>query len=509
MAYELQVEDVTTIRRRLHFTVAPDYIRRELDTAFRDLKRRVRLPGFRAGKVPRNLLEARFGRQIKGEVAGRLIERFYGQAAADLPVAGQPSLEDSSELVKGSDFTFTVEVDVRPEVEIIGYKGVEVAYPVQTISEEQVERSIETRLATRKRIVEIEDGEYAIADGDFVITQLTLTSGEEGEDDIADPGTRITVGSERYYPGVDALLVGLSTGDTAEGEVTIGEDSALENLAGRTFQASAEVLSIQSEQVPELDDEVAADLGFPDGVEQMRLEIRQQLEEVANDAGLNQARVTLLQKIVETNTFEVPEAMIEEQLEALIEELKVRRAYAGEDPRKISFTEGELADLRQRATFAAKASVAIASVSSTEEISVADEDVTAKIDEIASQRGQTSQAIRGYLEREGAVEVLRERIQEEKTMEWLLAQASLAPFDPAAQPPLDPAAQATDDAVQAEPTTDEAEPATADEPEAVETEAAEPAAADATDAAVTEAAVTEAAVTEAAETEAAETEAAE
>ena len=117
--------------------------------------------------------------------------------------------------------------------------------------------------------------------------------------------------------------------------------------------------------------------------------------------------------------------MVEEQLQALIEELRVRRAYDGTDPRSIKFSDSEIDDLRKRATFAAKASCILAAVSRQEKIDVGDADLDAKIAEIASMRGQAVEAIRGYLEREGAFDVLRDRILEEKTLEWLLENADL------------------------------------------------------------------------------------
>ena len=129
--------------------------------------------------------------------------------------------------------------------------------------------------------------------------------------------------------------------------------------------------------------------------------------------------------LVDKNEFDVPDGMVEEQLQALVEELRVRRAYGGQDPRSIRFSDAEMEDLRRRARFAAKASCILAAVSRQEDIIVSDVDIDARIEEIAGMRGQTTSAIRGYLEREGATGVLRERLLEEKTLEWLLENAEL------------------------------------------------------------------------------------
>jgi trigger factor len=216
------------------------------------------------------------------------------------------------------------------------------------------------------------------------------------------------------------------------------------------------VQAIQANQIPELDDELATELGYEGGADAMRAAIRMEIESAVQDEGRTQARVALLQKLVEGNDFDVPEGMVNEQLQALTEELKVRRAYAGEDPRSIRFSEAEMADLRGRATFAAKASVILAAVARQEDIAVSDADLDAKIEEIAQLRGQTVQAIRGYLEREDAIPVLTDRILEEKTLEFLLENAELEVTEATAAPAAEEAPAAEAAAEEAPPAAEEA-----------------------------------------------------
>ena len=177
----------------------------------------------------------------------------------------------------------------------------------------------------------------------------------------------------------------------------------------------------------------------------MKAAVAMKLQSARDEGARNEARVALLQKLVETNDFEVPGGMVDEQLNALVEELKVRRAYGGTDPRSIKFSDDELADLRKRATFAAKASCVLAAVSRQENITAGDADLNNKIAEIAGMRGQTVEAIRGYLEREGAFDVLRERILEEKTLEWLYDNADLKEVTDEPQAVTDEDAQSAED----------------------------------------------------------------
>ena len=215
MQYELQVETVSSIRRRLHFTLQQGEVKGELDRAFKDLKRRVRLPGFRPGKVPRQLLEARFGGQIKGEVSGKLIDRAWRQAVGDLEVAGRPALEDQGELSPRGPFTFTIGVDVKPELELDGYKGLSVSYAARAVTEADVDGRISAKLASKARLVEVTDGRGVQA-GDLVLTAITLE--KDGESLADEPGTMVSAAGDRYYPGIETLLIGLAVDGTASGE---------------------------------------------------------------------------------------------------------------------------------------------------------------------------------------------------------------------------------------------------------------------------------------------------
>jgi len=193
--------------------------------------------------------------------------------------------------------------------------------------------------------------------------------------------------------------------------------------------AKVKVISIQAHVVPELDDEVAKALEF-DSAKDMTAKIKAQLAEFAENTGKNQARVSVLEKLVELNTFDVPQGMVDEQLKALMDELRMRQAYMGRDPKSLQFSDAEMVDLRTRAGFAARASCVLDGVARQEGIEVTEADLEAKIAEMAEQRGQPVEAIKGYIEQENASSVLTARIQEEKTLDWLLDNAKVTKVDP-------------------------------------------------------------------------------
>lgn len=426
MQYDLQVEDVSASRRRFRFTVPGELVTRELDRAFRDLKRRVRMPGFRPGKVPRNLLEQRFGRQVRGEVGSNLINEAWREAASHHPVVGQPAVEEQGEIAPNTSFTFTIGADVRPSIEVSDYKDLRIEVPKSPVTDADVGREVARRLQSEARIEEVTE-DRPVEEGDFVLAEVKLV--HDGETVVDEPGTLVNTRDEQYYPGIEPLLLGLKKGESKTETVVIDKRSKLDELAGRSFEATVKVRSIQAYLTPDLDDVVAKDLGFEDAAD-MLAKVRKQLEGEVAEAAKNEAQVNLLRKLVEVNDFEVPNSMVQEQLDMLVEEIKVRRAWGGQDPRSIRISDAEMVDLRARARFAAKASCILEAVARQEGIEVTDADLDAKVQKIAEERGQAMEAIRGYLEREGATEVLRQRIMEEKTLNWLLDHNEIVEIEP-------------------------------------------------------------------------------
>lgn len=424
--------DVTTegFQKKLAFVVPADQVRGELDEAFRKLSRTARLRGFRPGKAPRRVLEAHFGPQVRADVANNLIQSSWMQALStqDIEPVGNPSIEHADELDGRNDFHFTIRVEVRPEVELEQYTGVEVPYPEARVTDEELEAMVHARLEGQARLVEVTD--RPVEQGDLVLAELVV--GPEDAPVATEQGTAIRTDGDPYYPGVEGLLLGMSIGEEKTGEVSFPEDARTEEIQGQTLPVRAKVLGIQATRIPELDDEIAEELGFEGGAEGMRTALRAQMQAARDELSRNQARANLLEKLIEINPFEVPEGMVEQSLQMLSDELKMQEAYrTGRDPQTIGFSDATMADLRNRARFAAKAGLILESVSRKEKIEVNDDDIEKRLQELADMRGQTVEAIRGWFSTDEAIAELRDRILEEKTLEWLLEHSTLVPAEPA------------------------------------------------------------------------------
>ena len=406
-----QVEIVSPSQKRIDFVIPQVEVAQKVGEAFKNVRARATLPGFRRGKVPQNVLEGRFGKQIRQDVAADLIDFNFRLAVQGLEYVGQPKVAEQVNLSETADFTFSVVLEVRPEVDVKDYKGMVVDFPVEEVTDAQVESAARARLHVQARLVDAGEG-HVIAEGDLVLTQIHEKDGDNWKE-VA-PGTMINTKGDRYYPGVEALLIGAQKGDEKVGEVN-----------GKETKAT--VLGVQVSAVPDLTDEAAAAAGFEGGVDGMKVAIRMELEARNNEAARNQARVNILQKLVAGNEVEVPPAMVDSHFQLLMEELRIQNTYRGKNPQQLRLSDAGRADMRRRAAFAAQASILLEGIARQESIEVSDADLEAKYQEIADQRGQRVEAIRGYFVKEGAVPELKKRILEERVLEFLLESSDLVP----------------------------------------------------------------------------------
>lgn len=423
---KVDVETVGSFQKRLVFEVPPDQVATRLESAYKRLASSVRLAGFRPGKAPRQVLEAKFSDRVEADVANDIIQQSYQTALANHAIkpVSAPNLADASPVAEPTGFRFTITVDVRPEIALTKWTGMDVVYPKVEVPEADVERAISARLEGQAKLEEVAD--RAVQQGDLALVELKVTEAEGGAEVASEPGTMIRTEGDPYYPGLEAVVVGLGVGEQREAEVRFGDKARVEAIAGRTLNASVKVMQIQSYRVPELTDEIAGTLGYEGGAAGMRTAIEAQIRQGRDELARNQARANLLERVIADNPFEVPSSMIEQSLKMLMDELRQQQAMrTGRDPRTIGFSEAQVQDLRMRADFAAKAGLILEWVSRTEGIEVTDADADAKFVQLASERGQTVEAVRGWFQKGEALTELKERILEEKTLDWLLERANL------------------------------------------------------------------------------------
>ena len=243
-------------------------------------------------------------------------------------------------------------VDTKPDLDIENYLNMEVPYDAPEISDEEVDSSVEATLSRESKWVEA-DKDFEVDKQSKVLAQITLS--QDCEEKHNEESTMVNVAFDRFYPGLEGLFEGLKIGESKTGNVTIAESSVLDDLKGNTYDASVSVVSVQVKQAPSVEDYVATK-EIEGGVDAFREDIRGNLFSRKEEGAKNQSRIFILQKLVEQNQIDVPQGFIDMQLRDLLEELAMRQAYMGKDPRN-SIDEQQISNMRVQALFAARALV--------------------------------------------------------------------------------------------------------------------------------------------------------
>ncbi len=408
--------------RKVNVVVPVDTVKGALDRALRDFGTRAKVPGFRPGKVPRQVVEARYGASLANDVAEDLIQRAWTNilTTKGLEPVGRPSLLDRGDVRAKDGFKFTIGVEVRPEITAKNYTGLEVNWPAFVVEEAEIDQALEIQRQRQARLVAVDD--RPVKAGDTVQVEVEAKDGDVVV--LSEPGTLVRTSGDAWLPGLGNLLIGAAIEETRTGTIAFSAEARNEAVAGKELAVTAKVLSIQAMQAPELNAEYAKEQGH-DSVKALKAATKAQLVSGREEGAKNQARANLLEALVAANPFDVPQGMIEQNLSMLMEEVKLQQAYRGVDPKSVRFTDAQVADLRIRAAFAARGGLLLEAVGKTESITATDADVEARIAEIAAERSQSVETVRGWFERDGGVSELKDRILEEKTIDWMLERAKV------------------------------------------------------------------------------------
>lgn len=322
-------EKLSSNKAKLTFVIPAEQFDEAMQKAYLKNRSRINVPGFRKGKAPRGLIERMYGEAVfYDDALEMLFPDAYDAAIAeyDLKPVDRPEV-NVDEIGAGQDLKFTAEVFVRPDVELGQYKGLEVEVTKQTVTEDDINARIEQDRQKAARTIDVED--RPVEDGDTV--NLDYAGSVDGVAFAGGTaqGQSLTIGSHQFIPGFEEQMVGMAIGEEKDLNVTFPEQYHSEELAGKAAVFHVKVNSIQKTEMPELDDDFAADVSDFDTFEAYKANIVKELEERAeknNDVTFENA---LVEKAVENATIDVPHAMIHEQLHYMMREMEMRMAYQG------------------------------------------------------------------------------------------------------------------------------------------------------------------------------------
>ena len=293
-------------------------------------KGKFRIDGFRPGKAPQAMIERFYGEGIFFEDAiDELLASGYPTALDELGVepVGRPELDLGTEpLKKGGGFTATLTVPVAPEVTVVDYKGVEAERRVHTVTEEDVKAELEAVQHRNARLVPVEE---AAADGDTVMLDYAGFVGDLQFEGGTAENQSLKLGSGTFIPGFEDQLIGCKAGEEKDVKVTFPEDYHAEELAGKEAVFQCKIHEVKREELPAIDDELAADVSEFDTLEEYKADLKAKLEKEAADAAEYDGKNAVMEKIYAANSFDVPQIMIDNESENMLREFEQQLQYSG------------------------------------------------------------------------------------------------------------------------------------------------------------------------------------
>ncbi len=407
---------------RVHVTVPADEFDKAIDAAFKKLAREVRIPGFRPGKAPRRLLEARLGTDIAREQALQdALPQYYVDAVNehDVDVIAPPQIEITAGQDDG-DVEFDAVVEVRPQVRLLGYDEMRVELPYTPVGDEDVDKQVD---ALRERFADLADSEFPLIDDAYATIDITAEANGEPVEGLTANDFLYRVGSGMVVPELDDQLRGTRPGAILEFTAKVPERFG--ELAGQDVRFRVIVKEAKQKVLPELDDEWAKEASEFATVGELRADIRKRLELMQRLQAQMAVRDKVLEAAAELVPMEAPETLVENETRRRVEDLAHRLSHQNVSLEQYLQATGQepqafLDEVRAGATKAVLADLALRAVVAQEAITVTDEEVEAEIARLAERSDQKPDRVRRDLERSGALETVRSEIARGKALEFLV-----------------------------------------------------------------------------------------
>jgi trigger factor len=415
----------STTKREIAVEIPAEDVARQTEALIQKYQKMARIPGFRRGHVPASIIRQRFSEEIKTDVVEALIPRYFRQETERLgmhPVS-QPRVTDLH-LHDGEPLRFKAAFEVLPEVKVEGYKELRADKPEITVTDADVEQALNDLREQAAEFNPIEG--RALADGDFAQVSLDGTpKAGEGQPVHMDE-VLVEISGKNTMPEFTENLRGTNVGDERTFDVNYPEDAQDQRLAGKTFSYTVKVHGVKQKSLPELNEEFAKKLGEFTSVEDVKKRIRENIESERRHTAEHEAKDKLVAELVKRNEFEVPDALIEHQIDIRLE--RGLRALAAQGLTAEQMKKMDLQRLRvgqrEQAIHEVKAALLLERVADEENMQVSDEELDREVESLARQTKQTAEAVRARLTRDGGLDRIRTRIRNEKTLEFLYHQSA-------------------------------------------------------------------------------------
>ena len=426
-----EVKEITPTTKKLRISIPQEVIEQEFVRAYDKLRASVKIPGFRAGKVPQAILEKRFARDIEAQVMEKVVPEFYSKAIeeAGLSPVAYPSIDEKFEIVRSRPLSFTITVEVKPEIKNLSYEGIKLKEAAFSVEEAGVDAAIKAMQEGRAlfKVSEdaISDGDMAVIDCDAFIDGVSVNDlSVKDYPFIVHPSHVVQDEDEEINKKLNDALLGKKKGDAVDFKVHFNAAHQNKTIAGKEVFLKAAITEVKKKFVPEMDDEFIKSFGCGD-MDELKKKVHDDLfKKKKNNADMIYKK-ELLNALISSNDFEAPSSMVETELEALVHDIKQNAEQKGETPKG----DDELRQaFRQTARDNVKGVLILEAIGNKEKTEVTEDDINRYINELAAvYRIKPEEVKKLFFAKEGSLEGLKSRLGADKVLELVLEKAVIAP----------------------------------------------------------------------------------
>jgi trigger factor len=414
---QVSVETTSGLERRMTVEVPKEKIDQEVRSRLKSLASRAKLDGFRPGKVPMKVIEKRYGGQVQQEVLGEVMQSSFYEAISQekLIPAGQPHIEPKAMADDAKDLEFTATFEVYPEITLAEMSQLNIEKPVVEITEQDIDNMVET---IRKQQSSFQTAEKKSEHGDRVIIDFEGKLGDEHFEGGKAQEYPIVLGTNRMIPGFEDQLVGVEAGQETTLKVTFPEEYHAPNLAGKDATFDIKVHRVEQPELPELNDEFAANMGVKDGgLQAFRDQVKENMQRELNNTIKNQLKQQVMDGLLQHNQFDLPKALVDNEIQGLVAQRKQTMGQQDVDVDATVFED----QARRRVALG----LILSEIIKQNDIKVSPTKLREMVEGIAASYETPEEVIKYYYGNKERMNEIENYALEEEVVDWVLSQASV------------------------------------------------------------------------------------
>lgn len=416
-----EIKEVTPTTRKLTINVPADVIQSESDTIYNQLQTTAKIPGFRAGKVPQSILEKKFSKNVETEIIEKIVPRFYMEAIKEAKIepVNYPDVEDKIVIKPGEPLSFTITVEIKPEIEDINYEGIVIKGKTAKVEEDEVDKAIASIRENKALYSVTED---ALEEEDMAIITSDAFIDGEPKDEFSHKDYPFVIGSKEMPEEFSTELKGKKKGDEVEIKIKFDDEIQNDTLKGKELLCKVRITDGKKKNLPPLDDEFAESAECKN-MEELRGKMHDRLKE-RKDSQINlEYKQEIINELLKRHDFDVPVSMVKGEIDSLVDQTKQNAMRRNE---KLKSDEELAKELEPTATDNIRSVLILEAIGKKDNIEVTDDDLKKAMEEIGARNNlKTEELMKLYAAREGSLDAMKSRLFADKVMDFILEKSKI------------------------------------------------------------------------------------